>query len=144
VTQVADVALVDGEESVGLVRDLDQGFRERVELRLPAVVTVVAGPSILEAPAPPDIPVLALLDTHGLEIPVWDLADLGVPYERVRQADHPLIYGRPRPRHPRLHHPRPLDPTLPAFERIQKLVRGSVKLRNGRVVREPADALSDF
>ena len=72
---------------------------------------------------------------------MWDLADLGVPHDRVRRADQPLRYGRPRPRRPRLHHLAPPDPALPAFERIQKLVQGSVQHREGRIVQQPADAI---
>ena len=147
VTQITDItAPGDGEGTSGsgkaeFARDLDRGFRERVEVGLPIVATVSAGGSGGEASAPLDIPVVALLATLDSKIPVWDLADLGVPNDRVRRAEQPLRHGRPGPRHARLHHLVSPDPALPAFERIRQLVRGSVRLREGRVVRRPAETI---
>jgi hypothetical protein len=77
-----------------------------------------------------------LLAAQRAEIPVWDLADLGVPLDRVRRADRALRFGRTRAVRPRL---RPLaapDPALPAFERVLELVQGSVQRREGRVVQK--------
>ncbi len=141
VTQVIDIVLSDGTGSVEMSRGLDKGFRERVEVPLPAVVTVAAGGPTSDGAPPPDVSAAAFLAAHDYEITVWDLADLGVPRERVRRADQPLRYGRPRPRQPRLHNLAAPDPALPAFDRILELVRGSVQTRQGRVVQQPAEAI---
>jgi electron transfer flavoprotein beta subunit len=90
-----------------------------------------------ESAAPPDISAGALLSALEEDIAEWILADLGVVPGAVRQADRPLEYGLARPPHPRLHPVAPPDPTLPAFDRILALVGGSVKHREGRVVRRP-------
>ena len=76
------------------------------------------------------------------DIAEWTLADLGVVPGTVREADRPLEYGLARSRQPRLHPVAPPDPTLPAFDRILALVQGSVKHREGRVVRRPADEVA--
>lgn len=128
-----------------LVRGLDRGFRERAEVLLPAVATVssaegFAGPLTGAAAAPAVVTAGALLAAQAREITVWDLADLGVPLEKVRDADRSLSYGRPRPPRPRLRPIAAPDPTLPAFDRILKLIEGSVKRREGRIVRESPDA----
>ncbi len=122
-------------------RALDQGFRERVEAVLPVVATVAADASTSGAARPAEISATALLAAQESEISVWDLAGLGVPRERVRQADQPLRYGRPRPRRPRLHRLAAPDSALPAFDRILELARGSVQTRQGRLVRQPPEAV---
>ncbi len=125
-----------------IVRGLDRGFRERVAARLPLVATVSAGPSPREeAPASPSA--FARLRAQSREIPVWDLADLGVPFAQVRRADEALRPGLPRPARPRLHGVAAPDSSLPAFERILKLVEGSVQRREGRVVRQSDDEAAE-
>jgi electron transfer flavoprotein alpha/beta subunit len=143
VTQVVDINPLDHSGSAEFSRGLDRGFRERVEAFLPVVATVSTGGPAAGVSEPPDISAAALLAARSCEVAVWDLADLGVPHDRVRRADQPSRYGRPRPRRPRLQHLAPPDPALPAFERIQKLLQGSVRHRGGRVVQLPADAIVD-
>jgi electron transfer flavoprotein beta subunit len=137
VSQVVEIAALDGGVAE-LTRGLDRGFRERVEVRLPVIATIAAGGGTGEASAPPDIPAGALLAAQSAEISVWDLADLGVPLDQVRRADDALRFGRPRAVRPRLHPIAAPDSALPAFDRILKLVQGSVQRREGRVVQKPA------
>ena len=140
------LAALPEEGCAEIVRGLDRGFRERVAARLPLVATVSAGPSPREeAPASPSA--FTRLRAQSREIPVWDLADLGVPLAQVRGAGEALRFGAPHPARPRLHTIAAPDSSLPAFERILKLVEGSVKRREGRVVRhsddETAEAIFD-
>jgi len=93
--------------------------------------------------AGPVVTARALLDAQTGEIAVWDLADLGVPMEAVRRAERLLQYGRPRPQRPRVRPIAAPDPTLPAFDRILKLIEGNVQRREGRVVRAAPDAVAD-
>ena len=147
VTQVVEIAAPAGTGGAGavgaveLTRGLDRGYQERVEARLPVVATVAPGAAAGEAWAPADIPTNALLAAQAREIPVWDLADLGVPFGQVRGADQTLQHGRPRGLRPRLHAIAAPDSSLPAFDRILKLVEGSVRRREGRVVRKPAEEI---
>jgi electron transfer flavoprotein beta subunit len=141
VTQGTDIVPPDDAGSVEITRGLDEGFRERVEVLLPLVATVTAGGPTSDAAPPPDILATALLAAQDRDITTWDLADLGVPRDRVRLADQSLRYGRPGPRRPRLHRLAAPDSALPAFDRILELVRGSVQTRQGRVVQLPAEAM---
>ena len=137
-----DAAALAEEGCVEIVRGLDRGFRERVAAGLPLVATVSAGPSPREeAPASPSA--FARLRAQAREIRVWDLADLGVPLAQVRRAGEALRPGPPRPARPRLHGVAAPDSSLPAFERILKLVEGSVKRREGRVVRRTGDETAE-
>jgi electron transfer flavoprotein alpha/beta subunit len=158
VTLVGAALLSADSRHVEATRELERGFRQEVETGLPAVLTVAPaaaggggggasdGPGAAQAGAEPMavgvVPARALLTALGQEIPVWTLADLGVPAGAAHRADEPLAYGSPRPRHPRLHPVFPPDPALPAFDRILGLVRGSVKHREGRVVRSSAQEVA--
>ena len=134
VTQALGVAALPEEGCAEIARGLDRGFRERVAARLPLVATVSAGPSPREeAPASPSA--FTRLRAQSREIPVWDLADLGVPLAQVRGRRGSAALRRPASGAPRLHTIAAPDSSLPAFERILKLVEGSVKRREGRVVR---------
>lgn len=126
---------------VRVSRSLDGGFVERVDARLPLVVTVAAEDAV--AGAPPAIPAGARVAALQQKIVVWGLADLGVARDEVRRADLGPVCGPPRPRRPRLRPVAAPDQTLPAFDRILKLVEGSVRHREGRVVRRPAEAVAD-
>ena len=134
VTRVGVAALSADAHRLTATRELERGFRETVEAALPVVLTVAAGAAGEAAP----LTARALLAAREQDILVWTLADLGVIPGTVRDADLPLEYGPPAPRHPRLHPVTPPDPALPAFDRILGLVQGSVKHRAGRVVRRPA------
>jgi electron transfer flavoprotein beta subunit len=138
VTQVVDASVSDDGRTALFTRDLDGGFREFVEAELPVVATVSGAPAAAGGAAPAGVPVRALLSAHLAAIPVWSLADLGVPFEPIRQVEDKLRFGRPRPIRPRL---RPLpapDSALPAFDRILKLVEGTVERREGRLVQKTA------
>jgi electron transfer flavoprotein beta subunit len=139
VTQAVELALAQGGgDSLEVVRGLDRGFRERVAAPLPAVVTVTARVSGA-VDAPPQPSASARLRAQSLEIPVWDLADLGVPLVQVRRAGEALRTGPARPARPRLRAIAAPDSSLAAFDRILGLVEGSVKRREGRVVRQTAE-----
>ncbi len=98
-------------------------------------MTVAAGASGARE-APPQPSARARLRAQSREIPVWDLADLGVPLAQVRHAGEALRAGPARPARPRQRAIAAPDSSLPAFDRILKLVEGSVKRREGRVVRQ--------
>jgi electron transfer flavoprotein beta subunit len=129
-------------ERVAISRGLDGGYCERLEAVLPLVATIAGGVAAKIFTAA-DVTAAALLAAQATEITVWDLADLGVPLEQVRRAGRALRYGRPRPVRPRLHPAAAPDPSLPAFERILKLVQGSVRRREGRIIRQPAESIAD-
>ena len=143
VTEVGTAALSADSCRLEAVRDLERGFREKVEAALPAVITVADGvPAAGGGAAPADVSARALLAALEQGITTWTLADLGVAPGAARRADRPLGYGPARPRRPRLHPAIPPDPTLPAFDRILALVGGSVRHRAGRVVRRPAEEVA--
>lgn len=130
-------------ERLEILRDLDAGYRERVRADLPLVVTVSPPAAGSGSPALPVLSARALLAAQQCDLPVWDLADLGVPFEDVRAAERALSYGEAQPRRPRLTPISAPDPALPAFDRILKLIEGTVKRREGRIVKEPPETVAE-
>lgn len=133
VTRAVELDVREG-GAVRAARSLAGGFREIVEVSPPAVFTFV--PAELDV-SPPSV--AAMLDAHARAVPVWDLAELGIPREDVRRADGSLRYrrlGTPRPTVRTVPAP---DPAAPAFERIGELVRGTVRRRDGRVSSRPPE-----
>ncbi|MCZ7664565.1 MAG: hypothetical protein M5U22_17280 [Thermoleophilia bacterium] len=137
VTQAIDLEVLPA-GVVRVTRALAGGFREVVEVDLPAVVTVAAAETQARLASLP-----ALLEAQRQDIPVWSLAELGVPREHVRQADRPLRPRPPAAPRPAVHSAPVPDSALPAFERILGLVQGSVTRRAGRVVRGEPDDLAE-
>lgn len=129
-------------ERLEILRDLDAGYRERVEADLPLVVTV-SPPAGSGSPALPVLSARTLFAAQQCDLPVWDLADLGVPAEDIRTAERTLKYGEAQPRRPRLTPIPAPDPALPAFDRILKLIEGTVKRREGRIVKEPLERVAE-
>jgi electron transfer flavoprotein beta subunit len=120
-----------------ITRELARGYRERVALTLPAVVTVAPGDIAEESASIP-----ALLHAFENDVPVWDLAALGVPAAELRRiAGRLRARGLSAARPPLKPVPAP-DATAPAFERVMQLVAGSVKRRAGRVVRGTDDEIA--
>ena len=142
VTQAEDVVLAEeagGAAAVEVVRGLDRGFRERVAVRLPRGRDRVArssGPRGRAVGSPrrgracAPRPVRSPSGTSPIS--ACRSRGCGAP-ERALHA------GPPRPARPRLHPLAAPDSALPAFDRILKLVEGSVKRREGRVVRQGPD-----
>lgn len=111
-----------------VVRALAHGYQEVLEARPPLVLAVE--PRELE-PLFPEVP--QLLAAQRAAIEVWDLAEIGVPAAAVRQADRAILSGSLRFPKPRRHVTPAPDSSLPAFDRIQKLVQGTVSRREGSV-----------
>jgi electron transfer flavoprotein beta subunit len=128
--------------SLEIRRSLERGYAERVQARLPLVITVApeAGSAGRSRAA---LTASALLRAQEAEIPVWTLADLGVPQEWVRHAEALLAWGPPRPRRPRLVPLPAPEQSLPAFERVLRLIEGSVRHREGRVIKPAPDEVAE-
>jgi electron transfer flavoprotein beta subunit len=136
VTQVLALDAVDGPR-VEVSRRLPGGWVERAELQLPAILGLAGRPGEEVASLP------ALIAAHAQPVPEWDLARLGLPAARLWQAERILRHGP-------LHTPRPAlrpvptpDASLPAFQRIEQLLQGTTRRRQGRVSRGSGEQLAD-
>ncbi|HUJ69051.1 MAG TPA: hypothetical protein VLW86_05985 [Syntrophorhabdales bacterium] len=127
-----------GVGAVAVDRRLARGFRQEVRAATPLVVTMVT--SFNEGPGRyASLP--ALLEETTREIPCVDLADIGIPAQWVRQTESLLSFGPlgfPKARRKFIAAP---DSSLPAYERREKLREGSIKRREGRIVKGGEDAV---
>lgn len=124
--------------TVTALRTLSKGYRETVKCGPPLVITVEAGEGSGHYASLP-----GLLSAYERDIPCWDLAEIGIPAAMICEKNGllsvgPLRFPKPRPKTL----PAP-DYRLPAFERIRKLLEGTVKLRAGKVVKDDEDGLTE-
>ena len=127
-----------GVGAVAVDRRLARGFRQEVRAATPLVVTMVAS-SNEGTGRYASLP--ALLEETTREIPCVDLADIGIPAQWVRQTESLLSFGPlgfPKARRKFIAAP---DSSLPAYERREKLREGSIKRREGRIVKGGEDAV---
>ena len=128
---------VDGQgKAMFVTRKLSMGYRQRVESPLPLVVTVEPRDDQSRyAPLP------ALLDALEKSIPSVDLAEIGISARAIVQEDDLFVFGPLQFPKPRLKCIAAPDSSLPAFDRIQRLVEGTIKSREGRLVQGQEDAV---
>lgn len=129
VTGVTELTWVREETAFMLTRTLDHGGRERVWADIPLVVTAQQQEGI----PPQPVPLPAVLAAEESPIPVWDLAEIGVPWDYLWRTERALQYGALRFPKPRLRPTKAPDSCLPAFDRIRCLVEGGTQVREGRV-----------
>ena len=115
-----------GKRTIIATRRLSQGYHERIESPFPLVAAMEAyEESHSDAPLP------SLLLAAEKTIPCLDLADMGMPRALLQQEDAPLSYGPLRFPKARLKFAAAPDSSLPAFMRIEKLIRGTISSREG-------------
>lgn len=136
VSSVIDVDVSQNKGKVIALKSLLGGYRERVECPLPLVITMAASDAMHNYASLP-----ALLDAYGKEIPCWDLAEIGISAALIREknalsSSGPLMFPKPRLRSI----PAP-DSALPAFERIRKLLEGTIKPREGKIIKDNEDSV---
>ena len=119
-------------------RNLDQGFRQRVESVRPLVITVEE-----ESEAPINASYPAVAQAYEREIPCFDLARIGMPRRSVQEADSHLDHGPLRFPSPGLQFVQPPDSSLPAFERRLQLGRCLADRRAGNIAECDGDTAAE-
>jgi electron transfer flavoprotein beta subunit len=134
ITQATALNIRAHEGTAAVTKRLAQGYHQLVESPMPLLVAMEAlGPRCLE-------PTLsALLKAGEKEIESFDLTDLGIPMQLVLRTDRDLAVGPLRLPQSKLRFIPAPDSSLPAFMRIRRLVEGTVKTREGRLVDGPED-----
>jgi electron transfer flavoprotein beta subunit len=123
----------DGKSST-VTRSLGRGVREKVTSALPAVFTVEGSGGEL-----PYASLDKLMESQSATITLFSLSDLGISAAEL--ASDPtrvtgLSFPRPRPRKV----PTPAS-SLPAFDRILKLLEGGIPKRQGKMLRGNSEEL---
>lgn len=117
---------------------LARGYREHIVSPIPLVVAAEAHEELNRYASLP-----AFLEANEKEIPCFDLPQIGIPRESVRQKDASLIFGPLQFPRSRLKFIPPPDSSLPAFERIKRLIEGVTASREGKLVRGEEDRVAE-
>jgi electron transfer flavoprotein alpha/beta subunit len=121
-----------------VTRNLDRGYRERIEVSMPHVVAMEAEEeNELYASLP------AVMGAAERDIPCFDLSSIGIPNSALRQADSRLVFGPLRFPEPKLQYIQPPDSSLPAFERRRQIGEGLAAGREGKMVKGEDDAVAE-
>ncbi len=126
------------ERTIVAVKRLAWGYRESIESPIPLVIAVEAQTEPTRyAGVPP------LLEAAEKMIPCFDLARIGMSTQLIQRANGHVVLGPLRLPGSRLKPATPPDSCLPAFERIQQLVAGTVQRREGKMVSGTEDHVVD-
>ena len=121
-------------ETVTVTRKRELGYQERVEYTKHLVIAMEAEEDPLDYASFPSV-----VQAAESPIPCYDLSEIGIPREAVRQAESRLSFGPLRFPAPGLQFIQPPDSSLPAFERRRHIGEGFVKKRQGKIVRGNED-----
>lgn len=129
VTSVIGVDIVPGERVAKVTKMLAQGYQALIDAPIPALIGMESSKVSRLEPS-----LSSLLDAGSKKIPCWNLADLGIPKQLIARMNNRLTLDSLKfPKSKLRFIPAP-DSTLPAFLRISKLVEGTVRTREGRLV----------
>lgn len=127
---------LDGEQKgITLTKDIGRGERETIQCSLPAVITVKGEGKL------PYASLDKLIDSQYREIRLLSLTALDIsPVELENDPTKVtgLVFPRPRPKKV----PTP-ESSLPAFDRILKLLEGGISKRQGKMLKGSSEELAD-
>jgi electron transfer flavoprotein beta subunit len=140
ICQAVSLELSDGGNVITAVRDIGRGAREKLRCSLPAVVTVKGELKL------PYASLDNIIACQSAGVTVLSATDLGItPLELKTDPTRIISLSFPRPRTKKVV---TLDSSLPAFDRILKLLEGGISRRQGKLLQgseaEMADQLYDF
>jgi electron transfer flavoprotein beta subunit len=138
VTSVTALEIRSTERIAVTTKRLAQGHHALMETPIPMVIGME---TMKESRLEPSLS--ALLEADSKDIPCWNLAEVGIPRQLIIRMDGDLTLDSLKfPRSKLRFTPAP-DSSLPAFMRIRKLVEGTVKTREGRLVSGSEDRVVD-
>ena len=135
INSVTDITVKQKKKIIAL-KNLAKGYRERIESPLPLVMTTDTGENSEHYAS-----FASLLEAYEKEIPCWDLAQIGIPIQSIHEKNALLTLESLQSPKPRLKTIPAPDSTLPAFERIKQLIEGTIKPREGKIVKRDEDSI---
>ena len=135
INAVTDITVKQKKKIIAL-KNLAKGYRERIGSPLPLVITTDTGENSEHYAS-----FASLLEAYEKEIPCWDLAQIGIPIQSIHEKNALLALESLQSPKPRLKTIPAPDSTLPAFERIKQLIEGTIKPREGKIVKRDEDSI---
>lgn len=135
INSVTDITMKQKRKLIAL-KNLSKGYRERIECPPPLVMTTDASDSSANYAS-----FAALVEAYEKEILCWDLAQIGIPIQSIREKNALMTFESRRLPNPRLKTIPAPDSSLPAFERIKQLIEGTIKPRGGKIVKRDEESI---
>ncbi len=132
---VVSIEFDGGQNTLTLIKDIGRGAREKISCPLPAVVTFKGDEKL------PYASLDKVIESKYAEITRLSPADLAVAGAELMSGPT-KITGLVFP-HPALRRAPPLDSSLPAFDRILKLLAGGIAKRKGLVLEGSGEELAE-
>lgn len=136
ISPVISIETKGQERDAIVIKRLAGGFQERVETPFPFIAATEPGD---QSDGYASLP--TLFAAAAAEIGCFDLARIGIPRYLIGQLNSRLAFGPLEPPQARTKYIPAPDSSLPGFDRILKLVEGTVKRREGRVVTGDEDSV---
>ncbi len=134
--EVVSLELTGEQKNINLIRDIGRGEREEIQCSLPAVAAVKG-----EGGRLPYASLDKLLESQYSEVTLLSLNDLNIsPAELKKDPARVTGFAYPRPRPRKVPTP---ESSLPAFERIMKLLEGGISKRQGMMLEGNSAELAD-
>jgi electron transfer flavoprotein beta subunit len=124
------------EGAITATRKLERGYQERIESRIPLVLSFEADEETTSY-----APFSAISSAAGKNIPCFDLPRIGIPIEAIKKEEARLKFSPLRAPEPKLQFIQPPDSSLPAFERRRQLGEGAMHKRMAGIVSGEEDAV---
>jgi electron transfer flavoprotein beta subunit len=128
-TETEKIESID-QDQVTVIRRREKGKREKIAVRLPALLAVTEKSSEAKERAGLE----ETLDAFTQEIPCWDLGDLGLAAEVVGVRGAKTVNIQTRSFQPPLTRPKTPDFRLPAEKRLRAIISGDAPRKQGEVV----------
>lgn len=128
-TEIEKVENIKGDQAI-VIRRGEKGKRERLAVRLPALLAVAE----TNSEAPEQAGLEETLNAFTQDIPCWDLQDLGLSAETVGVRGSKIVNIKIRPAVPPYTRPTTPDYKWPAQQRLQSIVTGSAVKKQGEIV----------
>jgi electron transfer flavoprotein alpha/beta subunit len=127
ITRAIDVAEM-GSSGILATRNMDHGYRQKVECPKPLIVSVEAGET-----GSWQTSFQSVAEASEMNIPCLDLSEIGIPQTALEKADLPLVFEPIRFPVPKQQFIEPPDSSLSSFLRRSRLEKGGGEKRMGGI-----------
>lgn len=130
ISSVLSMKIGDDKKGFDFMKSLAKGYQEKIQCALPLVATMEGQGGHFSRYA--SFP--AVMEAMDKSIPCWSLPQIGIPWATIKEKTSRLNFSPIRVANPRVRPIAAPDSSLPAFDRVVKLLEGSVQKREGKVV----------
>lgn len=130
ISSVLSMGIENDKKTIEFKKSLAKGYQEKIQCTLPLVATMEGQGGHFNRYA--SFP--AVMEAMDKPIPCWKLPQIGIPLNKIKEENSRLNFSPIRVANPRVRPITAPDSSLSAFDRVVKLLEGSVQKREGKIV----------